>query len=326
MASARIDAFAPAARMLEALRAGELSAAELLDLHLRRVERYNPTLNAIVSPSFETARAAAAEADAAHDGGGALSGLPLTIKDSIDVAGLPSTAGISEFAGHYPSTDGRLVSRLRRAGGIVFAKTNVPARLLDWQADNPIFGRTNNPWDLDRTPGGSTGGGAAALAAGLTPLEFGSDIGGSIRIPAAFCGVYGHKPSETALARSGHFPGSPRPNPGAVMAVQGPLSRSADDLELAMDVAAGPDAGEDVAWTLTLPPARHRRLGDYRVAVMPSIGWLPVDDEIGQALERLASTLGRAGGRGPGGAAPELRGLAPPSLPLLHAAYLHDLG
>jgi len=174
-------------------------------------------------------------------------------------------------------------------------KTNVPPYAGDWQTDNPLFGRTNNPWDLARTPGGSTGGGAAALAAGLTPLEFGSDIGGSIRIPAAFCGVYGHRPSETALPRNGHFPGSPLPNSGAVMSVQGPLARAAEDLELALDVVAGPEVGEDVAWRLALPPARHARLSGYRVAVLPPLDWLPVADEIMMAQESLVDALSRAG-------------------------------
>ena len=174
-------------------------------------------------------------------------------------------------------------------------KTNVPPYAGDWQADNPIFGRSNNPWNLERTPGGSTGGGAAALAAGLSALEFGSDIGGSIRVPAAFCGVYGHRPSDSTLPRSGHFPGAPLPNPTTVLSVLGPLARDAGDLELALDVIAGPDVGEDVAWQLHLPPARHERLQDYRVAVMPSLPWLPVDGEILAAQANLVEKLRRLG-------------------------------
>src|SRR5207237_1874188 len=162
-------------------------------------------------------------------------------------------------------------------------------------SSNPVYGRTNNPWDLSRTPGGSTGGGAAALAAGLTPLEFGSDIGGSIRVPAAFCGVYGHRPSETAMPRSGQFPMPPMPNAAVVMGVQGPMARSAADLELALDVAAGAEAGEDLAWRLTLPPARRERLGDFRVAVLPSLDWMPVDAEVAAALDERPSRLSRLG-------------------------------
>jgi amidase len=174
-------------------------------------------------------------------------------------------------------------------------KTNVPPMLADWQSDNDVFGRTNNPWDLTRTPGGSTGGGAAALAAGLTPLEVGSDIGGSIRVPAAFCGLYGHRPSDSALPRSGQLPFPPVPNPLGIMGVQGPLARSAADLDLALAVLAGPEGGEEVAWRLTLPPPRHERLSAYRVAVLPPIAWAPVDVEIMAAQEDLVARLGRTG-------------------------------
>ncbi|MCH8108902.1 MAG: amidase [Chloroflexi bacterium] len=297
MTTTQLDLFSSATAMLQALRDRRLSAVELLDLHLRRIERFNPTLNAIVIPDYDNARKVAEAADAARARGedGPLLGLPLTIKDCIDVEGLLGTAGVEQFAGRIPESDSRLAARVRKAGGVIMGKTNVPPNAGDWQSVNPIFGRTNNPWDLSRTPGGSTGGGAAALAAGLTPLEFGSDIGGSIRIPSAFCGLFGHKPSETALAKSGHFPGSPLPNPGAIMSVQGPLARSAGDLELAFDVASGPDIGEDIAWRLEVPPARHERLSGFRVAVMPAIEWLPVDAEILEAQERLISTLSKAG-------------------------------
>jgi amidase len=177
-----------------------------------------------------------------------LRGLPMTLKESINVRGLRTTAGMTMWKDFRSEHDAPVTLRVKGAGAVVMAKTNVPQMLSDWQSSNPVYGRTNNPWDLARTPGGSTGGGAAALAAGLTPLEFGSDIGGSIRVPAAFCGVYGHRPSETAMARSGQFPMPPMPNAAVVMGVQGPLARSAADLELALDVAVGPEVGEDVAW------------------------------------------------------------------------------
>jgi amidase len=198
-------------------------------------------------------------------------------------------------ATHRAAADSVLTGRVRAAGAVILGKTNVPPMAGDWQANNPVFGRTNNPWDLSRTPGGSTGGGAAALAAGLTALEFGSDIGGSIRVPAAYCGVYGHRPSETALARSGHYPGSPLPNWATVMGVQGPLARSAEGLELAFEVTCGPEIGEDVAWRLELPPARRERLAELRVAVLPRLDWMPLDDEIAAAHQRLADGLARAG-------------------------------
>ena len=289
--------FAGAAHMLRALRDKEISAVELLDLHLCRIERINPALNAIVTLDSETARVRAAAADAARARGdaGALLGLPLTIKDCIYVKGLPTTGGIPARATAIAEEDAYLAARVRSAGAVIMGKTNVPPYAGDWQSANPLFGRTNNPWDPTRTPGGSTGGAAAALASGLTPLEFGGDFGGSIRIPAAFCGVYGHKSSETALARSGHFPGGNLPNPAIAMSVQGPLARTAADLELAFDVVSGPDFGEDVAWRLEIPAARHRRLADFRVAILPPLGWLPVDAEISAALEGLAHTLGCAG-------------------------------
>ncbi len=297
MTTTQLDAFAPAVEMLRWLRERRVSAEELLDLHLERIGRFNPTLNAIVTPDYDNARHAARAADAARARGedGALLGLPLTIKDCIDVAGLPSTAGMPDRAVHRAESDSVLTGRVRAAGAAIMGKTNIPPMAGDWQANNPVFGRTNNPWDLARTPGGSTGGGGAALAAGLTPLEFGSDIGGSIRVPAAFCGVYGHRPSETALARSGHYPGSPLPNWATVMGVQGPLARSAEDLELGFDVVSGPEIGEDVAWRLELPAARRERLAEFRVAVLPRIPWAPLDDEIAAAQQRLADQLAGAG-------------------------------
>ena len=296
MTPTRLDAFAPATIMLEALRARRISAVELLGWHIERIERFDPALNAVVIRDYDQTRQSAAVADSLRAGGVDLPllGLPLTVKDCLNVQGMRSTAGVLQYADHVAHEDSRLVARLRSAGAIIVGKTNVPPLAQDWQTDNPVFGRTNNPWDLERTPGGSTGG-AAALAAGLTPLEFGSDIGGSIRIPAAFCGVYGHKSSETALPRSGHFPGRSLPNSARVMGVQGPLARDAADLDLVMDVIAGPDVGEDVAWRLSLPPARAERLRDFRVAILPTLEWQPVDAGILEVLERLARSLSRAG-------------------------------
>lgn len=294
MSGGAFDLFSSARAMLAALHYKKISAVELLELHLERARRYNPALNAIVTSNEEQARQRAAEADAELARGerlGLLHGLPLTIKDTIEVAGLPATAGVPANAKRVPTKSAPVAQRVLDAGAVLMGKTNIPPYAGDWHADNPLFGRTNNPWDVKRTPGGSTGGGAAALAAGLTPLEFGSDLGGSIRIPAAFCGLYGHRPSETAVPRSGHFPGSPVPNPAAVMAVMGPLARTAGDLELALDVIAGPVVGEDVAWRLDLPEARKQSLRGFRVAVMPRADWLPVDNEILSALDDLAGKL-----------------------------------
>ena len=292
-----IDAFTSATTMLKALNKRQVSAVELLDLHLHRIERYNPTLNAIVTFDIEHAKKTAIAADEARTQGkqGALLGLPITIKDTIDVEGLPGTAGVEQYKDRRPEYDAPLVARVRAAGAVIMGKTNVPPYAGDWQSDNRVFGRTNNPWDLSRSPGGSTGGGAAALAAGLTPLEFGSDIGGSIRIPAAFCGVFGHKPSDTAVPRSGHFPGSPLPNTATALSALGPLARDAHDLELALDVIAGPAIGEDTSWHLQLPAARHERLSNFRVALLPPLPWLPVDAEILAAQDTYIGALRRAG-------------------------------
>jgi len=288
-----IDGFSTATEMLAALRGRRVSAVELLDLHVERIERLNARLNVLVVKDFQAAAETARAADEARARGDArpLLGLPITIKDCIDVAGLPGTAGVPAFADRRPAEDGPVAASLRAAGAVIVGKTNVPPWAGDWQADNPVYGRTNNPWDLARTSGGSTSG-AAAVAAGLTPLELGSDVGGSIRLPAAFCGVYGHKPSETAVPRTGHFPGWPLPNPAAIMAVQGPLARSAADLELALEQIVGPEVGEDAAWRLELPPARHARLGDFRVAILPPVGWAPLDGEVVAALERVGALLG----------------------------------
>lgn len=294
-----INGFSTAHEMLQALEQRQISAVELLDLHLRRIERYNPPLNAIVVHCVEDARRAAQAADAARGRGeGApLLGLPITLKESLNVRGLQTTCGMPMWTDSRSEHNAAATQRMQDAGTVLLGKTNVPPMLADWQADNAVFGRTNNPWDISRTPGGSTGGGAAALAAGLTPLEVGSDIGGSIRVPAAFCGLYGHRPSETALPRSGQFPFQPVPNPLSLMGVQGPLARGATDLELALDVLAGPEGGEEMAWRLVLPPARHTSLAAYRVAVLPPVDWVPVDDEIVAAQETLVRGLERAGVR-----------------------------
>jgi len=297
MAGPGIDGFSSATAMLQALRVRQVSACELLDLYQRRIARYNPQLNAIVVPCFERAQREAEAADAARARGEerALLGLPMTLKESINVRGLPTTVGMPEWREASVEFDAPATQRIQAAGAVLLGKTNVPPMLADWQADNAVYGRSDNPWDRTRTPGGSTGGGAAALAAGLTALEVGSDIGGSIRVPAAFCGVYGHRPSDSALPRSGQFPFPPIPNPPTIMGVQGPLARSAEDLALALDVLAGPDGGEETAWRLAIPPARHEHLRDFRVAVLPPIDWVPVDPEILAAQEQVVTCLRHAG-------------------------------
>lgn len=288
-----VDTFASATDMMAALRARRVSSAEVLQSQIDRIDEYNSRLNAIVSPDFERARAAAQAADQRRMAGEdrPLLGLPITIKDCIDVAGLPTTGGLLERREAVAAADALVTSRLRGAGAIVMAKTNVPPYADDWQSNNPVFGRSLNPWDETKTPGGSTGGGAAAVAAGLTPLEIGGDFCGSIRVPAAFCGVYGHKPSHSAVPATGHFPGGPLPNPTTGLAVNGPLARAAVDLDLTLDVIAWPQTGEDVAWQVSFPPTRHNRLRDFRVAIFPIPDWVPVEGDIVEALQAVTERL-----------------------------------
>ena len=292
------DPFATATEMLEALRRREVSSLALTDRYIQRIERFDAKINVVVVRDFERARAAAREADAARARGEyrPLLGLPMTLKESINVQGLPTCCGVAAWKGFVSQHDAPATVRVKAAGAVLLGKTNIPVGLADWQSVNPVYGRTSNPWNLERSPGGSSGG-AAAIAAGFSALEVGSDIGGSIRVPAAFCGVFGHKPSDTALPRSGQFPLPPTPNPAMIMGVQGPLGRSAEDLELAMDILAGADIGEDMAWKLALPPARGRQLNDFRVAVLPPVPWVPIDAEISAGLERIESVLGRLGVR-----------------------------
>lgn len=281
---------------MRALRRRECSAGELLEAHLRRIERFDPPLNSIVVRDIDRARRDAELADSRLARGDATPwlGVPITVKESIDVEALPSTAGVPQRRGHVAERDALTVARLRAAGAVVLGKTNVCTWLADFNADNPVYGRTNNPFDLSRTPGGSSAG-SASLAAGLTALDLGSDLGGSLRVPAAFCGLWGHRPSEGAVPNSGHFPGSSLPNAAAVMAIQGPQARSAIDLELALDTISGADVGMDAGWKLQPPPARHDRLADFRIAILPPQPWLAVDSQIQSALDRVASDLSRLG-------------------------------
>src|SRR5438094_2475370 len=201
-------AFRPAAELVAAIRRREIGAREMLDHHLARVERLNPRINAVVTLDVEGARRQADAADRAVARGealGALHGLPMTIKDAIDTAGLRSTCGSEVYADNVPAEDAIAVARLRAAGAIVFGKTNTPAFAANCQTYNTLFGTTSNPWDPSRATGGSSGGAAAALAAGLTPLELGTDIAGSIRNPAHYCGVYGHKPTYGIVPTRGYI-------------------------------------------------------------------------------------------------------------------------
>ena len=301
-------AHAGAARLVAALTTGEVSSRELLELYLARIEAADPALNAVVTLDAERARRLAAEADEALARGqtaGTLHRLPITIKDTIETEGIRTTAGAPWLAGHVPSQDADAVSRLKAAGAVVFGKTNCPLLGGDAQSENVVFGTTGNPWALDRSPGGSSGGSAAALAAGQTALELGSDIGGSVRNPAHYCGVYGHKPSFGIIPTRGHIP----PPPGALslvdLAVVGPLGRAAEDLALALNVLAGPDEAEGNAWRLELPPPRASGLGDYRVAVWLEDPACPIESAVGDVLGNAVDALAAAGATVDGGLRPD---------------------
>ena len=293
-------AFRTAVDLAAAIRRREISSQELLDHCLGRIERLNPRINAVVTVDADGARRRAGEADAALARGeswGPLHGLPMTVKDTYEVAGMRTTAGAAELAEHVPAKDAVTVARLRAAGAIIFGKTNTPVYAGDAQSYNAIFGTTNNPWDVTRAPGGSSGGSAAALAAGLVPLELGSDIGGSVRNPAHFCGIYGHKPTWGIVPPRGHIPGPPGSLSEVDLGVMGPLARSAADLAAALDVLAGPDAARAVAWKLELPKPRRTSLREYRVAAWLDDADFPVDREVRARHEAAVEALRRAGVR-----------------------------
>jgi amidase len=293
--------FAAAAESADAVRTKRISASELVTLMFQRIDRDNPALNAIVWQNREQAMARARQADEALASGstvGALHGVPVTIKESFAYRGSPNTWGIPALKDAISPRTAVAIERLESAGAIVVGKTNVPVMLGDWQTSNPVYGTTNNPWDLMRTPGGSTGGGAAALAAGLGSLTVGSDLAGSIRIPAHFCGVYGHKPSLGLVSLEGLQPGPWDGSPGYPMdlAVAGPLARNAHDLSLALNVLGGANGGEAKAWTWRMPVPRHARLQDFRVGyVIDDDAFGPVASDIRALYENVLSGLGKAG-------------------------------
>ena len=260
-------AFRSAAKLVAMVQRREISSEELLQLYLDRVRRFNPDLNAIVVMDVKRARTRAREADAAIARGeswGKLHGLPMTIKESYNVAGLPTTFGNPAFKNNIAARDALAVQRLKRAGVVLFGKTNVPLGLADFQSYNAIYGTTNNPWNKTRIPGGSSGGSAAALAAGMTGFESGSDIGGSIRNPAHFCGVFGHKPTWGLLPTRGHTLGTIAPSD---LSVIGPMGRSAEDLELGVSVMAGPDEIQSMGSRSRYLSAVKNSLRDYRARI-----------------------------------------------------------
>ena len=293
------DPFSSALELARAIRERRLAARDVVELYLGRIERYNAALNAVCTLDAAGARRRAAEADEALLRGtlwGPLHGVPMTIKDALETAGLRTTGGHPPLKDHVPRRDAPAVARLRAAGAILLGKTNVPPLSADYRADNPIFGRTNNPWDLERTPGGSTGGGAAAVAAGLSAFDVGSDLAGSVRTPAHFCGLFGLKATERRIPNAGHIP-EPPGVPRAVrhMNVLGPLARSVDDLALVTRVIAGPDDAEPDVPPVPWPEPEETPLRAARIAWSTDFAGIPVTRETRQGIERLAGELSRLG-------------------------------
>lgn len=284
--------FLSATRLAEMVRSRRIGCVELLDHCIARVERLDGPINAVVVRDFDRARSRARELDQATDRDAPLFGVPITVKESFDVAGLPTTRGHLVNRDHRAGVTSLAVRRLQDAGAVVFGKTNVPVDLADWQSYNPVYGATANPWDLTRSPGGSSGGSAAALAAGFSALDIGSDIGGSIRVPAHYCGIFGHKPTWGLCPNFG----DPATSAAAAtdIAVIGPMARSAGDLAIALDLLVRPDPGE-TALGITLPAPRATSIRDLRVAVWAEEPGQVTDSETVAALDALPGFLEREG-------------------------------
>ena len=288
-------AFFSATKLIHALKTKKIGALELLELYAARIAKYDAALNALPVLDLDTARKRAR----AYDRKGAkalpLAGLPMTVKESFDITGLPSTWGLAEYCNTPAAANAQAVDRFLAAGANIFGKSNVPVLLADWETMNPVYGKTVNPWNHARTPGGSSGGSAAALAAGLTGLEAGSDIGGSIRNPAHYCGVYGHKPTYGVCSMRGQaLPGTAHPSDISVI---GPLARSATDLELAFSIMAGPDDIDGAGWTLRLPKPARKTLRGWRVAVLETHPTAETDSSVQHSIRRLAQFLASKGAK-----------------------------
>ena len=286
--------FSSTTQLAGAIRSGHVSAREVLSAHLAQIATHNPALNAVVTLDADRASERAREADEALARGenwGPLHGVPFTLKDAHATSGVRTTTGFPPLAGYVPKEDGAVAARLKEAGGILIGKTNVPVMLADFQTSNPIFGRTNNPWDIARTPGGSSGGAAAALASGMTPFEIGTDLSASIRIPAHFCGVFGMKTTERRVPLTGVIPGLPGPRPLRIMSTIGPMARTAEDLALLYSIIAGPDGLDTEVPPVPVDQAAAIELGNLRIAVASTLAAIPVAAEIRAAVGQLAATL-----------------------------------
>lgn len=310
-------------QLAKGIKAREYTAEAVLNHFLERTHRINPALNAIVVLKEDQAREQARAADLAAEQGkdlGPLHGVPMTIKETFEIEGWPTTAGHKGYRDNISTLTAVTVQRLIDAGAVIFGKTNVPEFAGDLQSYNDIYGTTNNPWNTALTPGGSSGGAAAALAAGLTPLELGSDIGGSIRTPAAFCGIFGLKTTYGLVPMRGHVPGPSGALGKRDMGVTGPLARHLDDLEAELDLLAGPDRDMAPAWKVELPAPTKKSLSDYRFASWLNDDWAPVDNEVLSGLVEFCETLKQQGA--------EIEDAQPEGLNLekSHRLYYHLLG
>ena len=294
-----IDPFSTATEIAAAIRLRRVSALELVEMVLDRIRKYNPMLNAVCTLDDAGARARARQADAALARGelwGPLHGVPMTIKDALETAGVRTTGGYPPLSNHVPRKDATAVARLKAAGAVLIGKTNVPPLSADGRADNPIFGRTNNPWNLECTPGGSTGGGAAAVAAGLSAFDVGSDLAASVRVPAHWCGLFGLKPSEGRVPNTGHIPEVPgTPHALRHMNTLGPLARSVEDLAAILKVIAGPDDRDWETAPAPLEDVPERPLSSYRFCWTTRFGSETPSRETAQAITGMTAKLASLG-------------------------------
>ncbi len=288
--------FLSAVTIAEQIRQKKISPIELVEAHLARIGKLNPRLNAFVQVDEEGARGQARKAESAAARGenlGPLHGVPVSVKSSIDVIGMHCEAGTKLRAGHIADEDAVLVRRLRQAGAIILGVTNTPELLMAWETDNLLYGRTNNPWDLSRTAGGSSGGEAAAIASGCSAGGVGSDGGGSIRVPAHFCGICGLKPTPGRIPVTGHFPVSV--GPFAFLGVVGPMARTVADLKTLFEVMQGPDDGDPSSAPVPLRKIDRGELRDIRIGYFEEDGRTPVTAETRATVRTAAGSLRSAG-------------------------------
>ncbi|AFY55473.1 amidase, Asp-tRNAAsn/Glu-tRNAGln amidotransferase A subunit [Rivularia sp. PCC 7116] len=291
--------FKQATELAQIINDKQYSTVEVLEAHLAQIDKHNNDINAVVTLDIENAKIQAKAADEALSRGeswGVLHGIPVTIKDVYETQGIRSSYGIPGNSDYIPKQDATVVTKLKQAGAIIFGKTNIPTNSYDWQCEHPDFGRTNNPWNLNCTPGGSSGGAAAALAAGFTPLEVGSDVGGSIRVPAHFCGVFGIRPTEQSVSGIGHIRIENYPHSVRNLVSYGPMARSIADLKLVLPLLRGSDLQN---WEVPpVPWVRENQIAELKglkIAFTQEIGGVPVSGDTKKCLQNLASSLEAAG-------------------------------